>query len=140
MSEETLRQDPKWGTIEQKDAQGKIIHIEEGLIVGRGEKKRVILPDEVETLSGYGMTDREVSDYLGINEETLRYNFKDYILKGKTNLKRTLRMTQLKVALAGNVTMLIWLGKNILGQTDAPTHDDSTQPLPWTDDTAKVDE
>jgi hypothetical protein len=110
------------------------------LIVGRGEKKRVILPDEVETLSGYGMTDREVSDYLGINEETLRYNFKDYILKGKTNLKRTLRMTQLKVALAGNVTMLIWLGKNILGQTDAPTHDDSTQPLPWTDDTAKVDE
>lgn len=137
MSEDFQRQEPKWGTIEQKDSQGNVIQVEEGLIVGRGNNKRVIAPTEVETLCGYGMTDREVADYLGIKEDTLRYNFAEYILKGKTNLKRTLRMTQLKVALAGNVTMLIWLGKNVLGQTDTPSADESKEPLPWTEDAAE---
>jgi hypothetical protein len=30
--------------------------------------------------------------------------------------------------------MLIWLGKNILGQSDNPTNSDANAPLPWTDD------
>jgi len=28
----------------------------------------------------------------------------------------------------------IWLGKNILAQSDAPTNTDDNKPLPWTDD------
>lgn len=127
------RLDPKWGTIEQKDAQGNVIHTEEGLIVGRSNNKRVITPNEVEQLAKYGMTDREIADFLGIKEDTLRYNFAEHLLKGKIELKRTLRMTQIKVALSGNVTMLIWLGKNILGQSDSPLGSDDNKPLPWTE-------
>jgi len=32
------------------------------------------------------------------------------------------------------VVMLIWLGKNLLGQTDAPINSENTQILPWSDD------
>jgi len=28
---------------------------------------------------------------------------------------------------------LIWLGKNILGQSDTPVNGEANQPLPWTD-------
>jgi hypothetical protein len=30
--------------------------------------------------------------------------------------------------------MLIWLGKNMLNQSDNPIDSDSNQPLPWQDD------
>jgi len=35
------------------------------------------------------------------------------------------------------VVMLIWLGKNLLGQTDAPINSENTQILPWVDDAAQ---
>lgn len=37
--------------------------------------------------------------------------------KGK-DIKRLVKAKQIEVALAGENTMLIWLGKNMLGQTD----------------------
>ena len=38
--------------------------------------------------------------------------------KGLSDLKTSLRRKQVQLALEGDRTMLIWLGKNILGQTD----------------------
>jgi hypothetical protein len=114
------RKDPKWGTVEEKDANGNIISTTEGLIVGRGDTKRVIVPQEVENLARLWCSYEEMSEFFGINVETLKYNFRDYITKGRAETKQALRKAQLKVALSGNTTMLIWLGKNILGQSDAP--------------------
>jgi len=37
----------------------------------------------------------------------------------------------LKMALNGDRTMLIWLGKNILGQSENPIQIDDNQVLPW---------
>jgi len=37
----------------------------------------------------------------------------------------------LKLAMNGDRSMLIWLGKNILGQSDQPINNDSTTVLPW---------
>jgi len=37
------------------------------------------------------------------------------------------------VAFEGNATLLIWLGKQILGQTDSPLQA-GKEPLPFTDD------
>ena len=34
----------------------------------------------------------------------------------------------------GNSTMLIWLGRNMLNQTDSPLSDADEKVLPWTDD------
>jgi hypothetical protein len=104
-----------------------------GYEVGRGLKKRVVVPRDVYELASLGATDREIARWFDINEETLRYNFKDIVAKGREELKNSLRRAQLKLALSGNAVMLIWLGKNILGQSDNPYTNDANEPLPWTD-------
>lgn len=101
----------------------------EGLPVGRD--KKVVPPNEVYKLAAIGCKDREIADWFGIAEDTLRYNFKDQLFLGRENLKHDLRRAQIKVALGGNVTMLIWLGKNLLGQSDNPVESEANQPLPW---------
>jgi hypothetical protein len=114
------RKDPKWGEVTKQ-----------GLIVGR--EKRVVPPDEVYKLAEIGCTDREIAEWFMIKEDTLRYNFADYLTKGRAGMKRRLRSVQLSTALAGNATLLIWLGKNLLGQSDNPGNTDDQQPLPWSD-------
>ena len=47
--------------------------------------------------------------------------------------RQKLRNAQIKLALGGNAVMLIWLGKQMLGQTDNPNNADTDKVLPWTD-------
>ena len=61
-----------------------------------------------------------MSDYFKVPANKLKYNFSDIIAKGRSETKQALRRAQLKIALEGNTTMLIWLGKNILGQMESP--------------------
>lgn len=103
-----------------------------GIVVGRN--KIIVPPEEVEHQASLGCTDREIANYFDVHENTLRYNFKEFLTKGRHNLKTSLRQAQLRVALDGNPTMLIWLGKNLLSQNDAGTVSDDKRPLPWTDD------
>lgn len=105
-----------------------------GYEVGRGKRKRVVAPDDVYKLAAIGSTDREIARWFDMDEQTLRYNFKDILAKGREDLSQSLRMAQLKLALNGNAVMLIWLGKNILGQSDNGVNNDNNQPLPWTDE------
>lgn len=117
------RQSPKWGTVTR-----------DGLVVGRGDTKKVVPPDEVFFLSTLGCTMREIAQWFGVPEETMKYNFYDYWIKGQEQTKQRLRSAQIKLALTGNATMLIWLGKNMLGQSDQPVNTESDQVLPWQDD------
>jgi hypothetical protein len=110
----------RWGT--------KIV---EGRVVGRNNI--VVPPQEVEDLAALGCKDTEIADWFGINNNTLKYQFSNELIKGRENLKQSLRRAQLKAALGGNVVMLIWLGKNILGQTDSP-QTTQAEVLPFTDD------
>ena len=105
-----------------------------GYQVGRGNRKRVVVPEDVYNLASIGCNDREIARWFDIDENTLRYNFSDIMEKGREDLKHSLRRAQIKVALSGNATMLIWLGKNILGQVDSPLNSDENKPLPWNDD------
>ena len=104
-----------------------------GYEVGRGRRKKVVVPQDVYNLARIGANDREIAQWFDINEDTLRYNFKDIIAKGRLDLAHSLRRAQIKVALSGNPTMLIWLGRNLLGQSDQPMNTDDLKPLPWTD-------
>jgi hypothetical protein len=90
-------------------------------------------PQEVEDLAAIGCNNKEISAWFGIDDSTLSYNFKQELEKGRANLKQSLRRAQLKLALTGNAVMLIWLGKNILGQTDSP-QTTAAEVLPFTDD------
>lgn len=102
-----------------------------GIEVGRGENKKVIDPNEVYKLASIGMKNSEIAEWFGIDDSTLNYNFKQQLLKGKLNLNQSLRKAQISLALSGNATMLIWLGKNILGQSENPVDAEANAPLPW---------
>ena len=86
--------------------------------VGR-PKKYDIDTDKLFKLAKYNLTNIEIADIYGCDEALLRKNYSEYLTKGRAELKKRLRQTQYEVAVEGkNVTMLIWLGKQILGQTE----------------------
>lgn len=104
-----------------------------GLIVGRN--KVVVPPQEVEDLASIGCTDRDIANWFGINEDTLRYNFADNLVKGREDLKISLRRAMLKNACVNlNAAVQIFLAKNMLGMSDNGMTTDNSKVLPFTDD------
>lgn len=105
-----------------------------GIEVGRGDKKKIIDPNEVEKLASIGMKGTEIAEWFGIDDSTLRYNFKDNISKGKLMLNQSLRRAMINNAITNNnAAVQIFLAKNILGMSDSPTASDDTNILPWSD-------
>jgi hypothetical protein len=118
-------------TSKRKTRKTAMIEVE-GVVVGRD--KKVVPPKDVERLAQMGCKDSEIADWFGVDENTLRYNFSVELLKGKLALNQSLRQAQIRLALSGNATMLIWLGKNLLNQQENPVNSEANQPLPWSDD------
>lgn len=102
-----------------------------GYEVGRGRRKRVVVPKDVYELAVIGCNDREIARWFDIDENTLRYNFSDIIEKGREDLKHTLRRAMIKNALNGNAALQIFLAKNLLGMSDTPLDSEDKKPLPW---------
>ncbi len=74
--------------------------------------------DEVLKLAQLGCKTEEIADFIGCSVDTLDRRFADELHKGRADLKMSLRRMQLKSAQGGNVVMMIWLGKQLLGQID----------------------
>src|SRR5688500_9760964 len=83
-----------------------------------GRPKIEIDPAEVEKLAGLNCSNQEIADFLGVGVRTIETRFCAAIKKGRSNVKTSLKRKQYDVALGGNTTMLIWLGKQYLGQSD----------------------
>ena len=81
-------------------------------------KKYDIDPVQVEKLAGYGCTNTEIAGVYGCSADLIDKSYSEFLTKGRANLKKRLRKAQLDAALSGNSTMLIWLGKQMLGQVD----------------------
>ncbi len=81
-------------------------------------KKYNIDTEQVEKLAGLGCTNVEIASFFGCDESLIRKSYSEYIAKGKEKGKIRLRQLQMRAAEKGNVAMLIWLGKQMLGQTD----------------------
>jgi hypothetical protein len=122
---------PDQPTSKRKTRKTATIEVE-GVVVGRN--KKVVPPKDVERLAQMGCKDSEIAEWFGVDENTLRYNFSVELLKGKLQLNQSLRQAQIRLALSGNATMLIWLGKNILGQSESPYDSEANTPLPWSDE------
>jgi hypothetical protein len=118
-------------TAKRKQRKTAIMEVE-GVVVGRD--KKIVPPKDVERLAQMGCKDSEIAEWFGVDENTLRYNFSVELLKGKLQLNQSLRQAQIRLAISGNATMLIWLGKNILGQSESPLDSDANTPLPWSDE------
>ncbi len=80
----------------------------------------------VEKLASIGCTMKEIASVAGCSVDTLERRFADTIKRGQDKGRTSLRRFQWKAAEAGNVTMLIWLGKQLLGQSDKAEHESAT--------------
>ena len=81
-------------------------------------KKYDIDTKQVEQLSSFGCTNVEIASLFGCDESLIRKSYSEYIAKGRDSGKIRLRQYQWAAAKKGNVAMLIWLGKQVLGQSD----------------------
>lgn len=96
------------------------------------EKKSVGRPridvnwEMVKKLCGIQCTQEEIAAVMGFSVDTLiracerekNIDFAEYYKKNSHIGAISLRRWQYKLAESGNATMLIWLGKQILGQSD----------------------
>ena len=96
-------------------------------------KKYDIQGEEVQKLAKFGMTNVDIADFFGCDESLIRKSYSEYLTKGRAEMKLRLRQLQWKSAEKGNVVMQIWLGKQMLNQTDYPITEDS-EPLKWSAD------
>ena len=83
-----------------------------------GNKKEITIDKQVEKLSSYGLTNKEIAEALGYDDSTLKRKFENFLIKGRANLRQRLKKKQIQVAMSGNVAMLIWLGKQYLDQSE----------------------
>ena len=75
---------------------------------------------QVRVLAELGCTHDEIARLLGICRKTVerRADIKEAIEDGQAEMKKSLRRMQFQKAREGNVAMLIWLGKQLLGQRE----------------------
>lgn len=103
-----------------------------GLPVGRDNT--VVPPDMVQELAALGCLDKEIANFFGVKDDTLRRNFADELVKGREEMKVKLRKAMFHNACSNmNAAVQIFLAKNILGMSDNGMST-SNEPLPWSDD------
>lgn len=86
--------------------------------------------ETIEKLASVFCTDEEIASFMGVTVETLLNNknkssFLEYKKRGLERGKATLRRKQFELAMKGNCTMLIWLGRNYLNQSENNIDDDA---------------
>jgi len=74
--------------------------------------------DKVEMLASFGCTTFEIAKFFQADESTVRKEYKMQMETGREKMKLRLRQLQWKHAELGNTSLLIFLGKNYLNQTD----------------------
>ena len=83
-----------------------------------GPVPKPIDPKVVEGMASVGATTDDIADFVGCSRDTIERRFLDVLVKTRAGMRLRLRQAQVKAALAGDRTMLVWLGKVVLGQKD----------------------
>ena len=96
-------------------------------------KKHDIDLKQLQNLARLGCTNTEIADFFGCTESLSRKSYSENLVKGRAEQKMRLRQLQWKSAEKGNVTMQIFLGKQMLGQSDNPENNNMSEPLPFID-------
>src|SRR5690554_2506446 len=79
--------------------------------------------EQLEKLCALQCTYEELAGYFRVSTRTIekyaqKPEFREAIERGKARGATSVRRAQFKAAMSGNTTMLIWLGKQYLGQRD----------------------
>ena len=84
-----------------------------------GRKKLQLDPVAVEELAALGLTQKEMAGVLRCSVDTLDRNYREPMEAGWGRMKHSLKRAQFELGVnEKNSTMLIWLGKQHLGQRD----------------------
>ena len=97
-----------------------------------GRPKKKLDYELVEKLASIHCTQEEIAEVLSVSARTLQRDreFCRIYKKGMQMGKISIRRAQFKKALDGDTSMLIWLGKQLLGQKDQLKNEvDVTQPI-----------
>lgn len=73
-------------------------------------------------LASIHCTMKEMSSIVGVSVDTLEIRYSDLIKKARENGKMSLRRWQFELAAKHNLGMLIWLGKQLLNQSEKVDH------------------
>jgi hypothetical protein len=92
---------------------------------GAGRKPKVIDLDEVEKLYSLHCSDGDLAGWFGVSVRTIenrkkQRQFAEAMARGKAKGCVALRRHQIRIVENGSAHMAIWLGKQLLGQKDAP--------------------
>lgn len=91
-----------------------------------GRPRKEIDLELAEKLANIQCTMAEIAEIVGVHESTLSRNpeFRKVYKRARERGKASLRRMQWKAAERGKVAILIWLGKQYLGQRDDPVDED----------------
>ena len=92
-------------------------------------KKYKIDTEQVKKLAKLGAPIKRSEDFFGCSADLVEKSYSEYLTKGRAEMKMRLRQLQWKSE-KGNVVMQIWLGKQILGQSENIITEDD-EPLAW---------
>lgn len=80
--------------------------------------KKQINEEQLLKLAAINCSHAEMASVLDCSADTLERRYAAIIKKGRDQGKMSLKRKQYEIAMGGNVTMLIWLGKIMLGQVE----------------------
>ena len=83
-----------------------------------GRPKKVLDENQIRALAKINCTHAEIAAVMGCHKDTIADRFSDLIKEARNEGKSSLRRWQWAAAEKGDRTMLIWLGKQHLGQTE----------------------
>jgi hypothetical protein len=101
--------------------------------------KRTLDVRQLETLkalAAIGCTVPEMAQVMGVSKRTLERSYLEKIEAGRLERNVSLRRKQYQLAMQGDKTMLIWLGKQLLGQGEKS----KSQPPELTDGHKLIDD
>lgn len=84
----------------------------------RGPKKKKLSAQAIEKLAKLGLFNNEIAHTFDVSTDTLERNYAADLFKGRLDRKNSLRRAQFRYAERGNPALLIFLGKQYLGQSD----------------------
>jgi hypothetical protein len=83
-----------------------------------GRPKKDLDRTQIVKLAQLQCTYEEIASFFDVDKSTISRNYATEVTKGRGIGKISLRRKQYDVAMNGNPTLLIWLGKQYLGQKE----------------------
>jgi len=123
--------EPEWVNLPSEDTN---LATGEPKVTTQGRKRAQVDVQQLIKLAEIGCSTDEMGKFFGCDGSVIRRHYITLLDQVKVRTKAKLRQAQLDSALNGDKVMLIWLGKQMLNQSDnGERNQDDRQPLPWND-------